>query len=295
MTEQAEPSDPGRVDVVFHIDEGEQIFVRNVLLTGLHFTRPETVARAISVHPGDPLNQTALSNTQRNLYAFSLFNEVDTAVENPTGGEPEKTVLLQAVEARRWALTYGFGFEAQTGQPQNNCAGATAAGVACSPNGKTGVSPRVLADITRNDLFGREQSASLRATYGLLEQSIGLLYQVPHFEGNRNFGLTFSGGYANSEDVSTYVASRLEGAFRVTENFNRPGSWLSRANTFIYELDFRRVKVARQQFAGLSRRDFGTVDGGARGGAGIHLDSRHPRRAHGCAPRHLHQLSGVSL
>jgi outer membrane protein insertion porin family len=244
VTEQAEPSDPGKVDVVFHIDEGEQIFVRNVLLTGLHFTHPETVARAIAVHPGDPLNQTALSDTQRNLYAFSLFNEVDTAVENPEGSEPEKTVMLQAIEARRWVLTYGGGFEAQTGQPQNNCAGAFAAGVACSPNGKTGVSPRVLANITRNGLFGREQSASLRGTYGLLEQSIGLQYQVPHFEGNQNFGFTFSGGYANSLDVSTYVASRLEGAIRSTENFNRPGAWLSRANTFIYELDFRRVKVA---------------------------------------------------
>jgi outer membrane protein assembly factor BamA len=116
--------------------------------------------------------------------------------------------------------------------------------VACSPNGKTGVSPRVLADITRNDLFGREQSASVRGTYGLLEQSLQLQYQVPHLEGSRNFGFTFSGGYANSEDVSTYVASRLEGAFRGTENFNHPGSWFSRANTSIYEIDFRRVKVA---------------------------------------------------
>ncbi len=244
VTQQPEPSDSSKVNVVFDINEGEQVFVRNVLLTGLEFTRPETVARAITIHPGDPLNQTALSNTQRNLYSFALFNEVNAAVENPNGDAPEKTVLLQAVEARRWTLTYGFGFEAQTGQPQNNCAGATAGGVACSPNGKTGVSPRVLADITRNGFFGREQSASLRATYGLLEQSIGLLYQVPHFEGNPNFGLAFSGGYANSEDVSTYVASRLEGAFRWTENFNHPGSWLSRANTFIYELDFRRVKVA---------------------------------------------------
>jgi outer membrane protein assembly factor BamA len=84
----------------------------------------------------------------------------------------------------------------------------------------------------------------LQGTYGLLEQRIGILYQVPHFEGNRNFAFTFSGGYANSEDVSTYVASRLEGAIRVTENFNRPESALSRANTFIYEIDFRRVKVA---------------------------------------------------
>jgi outer membrane protein assembly factor BamA len=162
---------------------------------------------------------------------------------NPAGDAPQKTVLIQAIEARRWTLTYGFGFEVQTGQPQNNCSGAFAAGVACSPNGKTGVSPRVLAAITRNGLFGRDQSFSVRGTYGLLEQSLGLLYQVPHIEGNPNFGFTFSGGYANSEDVSTYVASRLEGAFRGTENFSHPGSWLSRANTFIYEIDFRRVKV----------------------------------------------------
>jgi outer membrane protein assembly complex protein YaeT len=244
LSEQAEPADPGKVDVVFHIDEGPQTFVRNVLVTGLEDTRPQTVMRAITVHAGDPLNQDALATTQSNLYAFALFNQVDTAVVNPAGDAPQKTVLIQAIEARRWTLTYGFGFEVQTGQPQNNCSGAFAAGVACSPNGKTGVSPRVLAAITRNGLFGRDQSASLRGTYGLLEQSLGLLYQVPHIEGNPNFGLAFSGGYANSEDVSTYVASRLEGAFRGTENFNHPGSWLSRANTFIYEIDFRRVKVA---------------------------------------------------
>jgi outer membrane protein assembly complex protein YaeT len=244
LAQQPDPADPGKVDVVFHIDEGPQTFIRDVLLTGLEDTRPQTVARAITVHAGDALNQSALATTQSNLYAFALFNEVDTAVVNPTGDAPQKSVLIQAIEARRWTLTYGFGFEAQTGQPQNHCSGALAAGVACSPNGKTGVSPRVLAAITRNGLFGRDQSGSIRGTYGLLEQSVGLLYQVPHLEGDPNFGLAFSGGYANSEDVSTYVASRLEGAFRGTESFNHPGSWLSRANTFIYEIDFRRVKVA---------------------------------------------------
>jgi outer membrane protein assembly complex protein YaeT len=244
LTQQLEPADPGKVDVVFHIDEGPQTFIRNILLTGLENTHPQTVARAITVHAGDALDQNALATTQSNLYSFALFNEVNTAVVNPDGDAPQKTVLIQAIEARRWTLTYGFGFEAQTGQPQNNCAGAFAAGVACNPNGKTGVSPRVLVSITRIGLFGRDQSASIRGTYGLLEQSLGLLYQVPHLEGDPNFGLAFSGGYANSEDVSTYVASRLEGAFRGTESFNHPGSWLSRANTFIYEIDFRRVKVA---------------------------------------------------
>jgi outer membrane protein insertion porin family len=240
----AAKQDTGKIDVVLHVDEGKQVFVGDVLLTGLDVTRPQTVAKAITVHAGDPLNRTAITDTQRNLYSYALFNQVNTAIENPGGSGTSKTVLLQVAEARRWTLNYGFGFETQTGQPQNNCASESVRGVACSPNGKTGISPRVLADVTRNDLFGRDQSASLRGTYGLLEQSIGLLYQVPHIEGNRDFGFTFSGGYANSEDVSTYVASRLEGALRITQNFNNPGSWFSRANTFIYEVDFRRVKVA---------------------------------------------------
>lgn len=244
VEQQPEPGDAGKVDVVFHITEGQQIFVRKVLLTGLYYTRPDTVAKAITLHPGDPLNQSALLETQRNLYDFALFNEVDTAIENPSGGENYKTVLLQATEARRWALTYGLGFEAQTGTPQNNCKGYASSGVTCVPNGKTGISPRVLVALTRNNLFGREQSASIQGTYGLLEQRVNLLFQNPHFYGNRNFGLTFSGGYANSQDVTTYVASRLEAGVRWTENFNTPGTFISKANTFVYELSFRRVKVA---------------------------------------------------
>ncbi|HEU5457473.1 MAG TPA: POTRA domain-containing protein, partial [Terracidiphilus sp.] len=243
VEQQAEKSDPHKVNVTFHITEGKQIFVRKVLLTGLHYTRPSTVARAITLHPGDPLSQTALLETQRNLYDFALFNEVDTSVENPSGGEAHKTVLVQTAEARRWSLTYGLGFEAQTGQPVRNCAGAIASGVPCNPQGKTGISPRVLVDVTRNDLFGRDQSASIQSTYGLLEQKFDLLYQNPHLYGRRNFGLTFSGGYANSQDVTTYVASKLDAGFRLTEKFNSNALNLSKANTFIYEYDFRRVKV----------------------------------------------------
>jgi outer membrane protein insertion porin family len=244
VEQQTETADKSLVDVIFHISEGQQIFVRKLLLTGLYYTRPDTVARAITLHSGDPLNQSALSETQRNLYEFALFNEVNTAVENPNGGEAYKTVLLQATEARRWALTYGLGFESQTGTPQNNCKGIAKVGAPCNPNGKTGISPRVLIDITRNNLFGREQSASLRGTYGLLEQNLNLLFQNPHFHGNRNFGLTFSAGYANSQDITTYVASKLETAVRMTEHFNTPGSHISKANTLVYELNFRRVKVA---------------------------------------------------
>ena len=246
VVQQTDTQDPAKVNVVFNIREGKQIFVRKVLLSGLHYTRPDTVARAITLKPGDPLSQTALGETQRNLYEFALFNEVNTAVQNPNGQEPYKTVLIQTTEARRWTLTYGLGFEAQTGTPQNNCRGIATTGAKCSPNGKTGISPRVLGAVTRNNLFGREQSASIQGTYGLLEQNLNLLFQNPHFFGNRDFGFTFSGGYASSQNVTTYVASKLETGVRWTEHFSKPGSFFSKANTFVYEFDFRRVKVAAE-------------------------------------------------
>lgn len=244
VDEKTSPDDPAKVDVVFTIAEGPQIFVRNVLLTGLHYTRQSTVAPAITLHPGDPLSQAELEQTQRNLYGYALFNEINLAVQNPNGSEANKTVLLQASEARRWAFTYGGGFEVQTGTPVNNCQGHIASGAPCTPSGRTGISPRLLLALTRNNLFGREQSASIQGTYGLLEQKVDLLYQNPRFLENRNFVLTFTGGYANSLDVTTYVASRLEAGFRVTQTYNHPGLGLARANTFVYGFDFRRVKVA---------------------------------------------------
>jgi outer membrane protein assembly complex protein YaeT len=244
VEEKPEPNNAALMDISFRITEGPQLFVRNVQLTGLHYTRPDTVGRAITLHPGNPLSQAELDATQRNLYEYALFNEINVAVQNPDGGETSKTVLIQATEARRWTLSYGGGFEVQTGTPVNGCQGYLATGVKCTPSGRTGVSPRILLAITRNNLFGREQSASIQGNYGLLEQKIDLIYQDPHFSIDRNFGFTFTGGYANSQDVTTYVASRLEAGFRLTENFNRPGNGLSRANTFIYGYDFRRVKVA---------------------------------------------------
>src|SRR5579862_474403 len=244
VQEFPDKTNPYEVSVVFHIFEGPQTFVGKVLLSGLQYTRPDTVARAVAVHPGDTLNQTGLAQTQRNLYEYALFNEVNTAVENPNGEQARKTVLVDLTEARRWTLTYGFGFEAQTGTPQNNCKGAIANGVPCNPNGKTGISPRVLLSVTRNNLFGREQSASIQGTYGLLEQNVNFIFQNPHFRGNRNFGLTFNGGDADSQDVTTYVASKLDAGLRWTQNLSPTRARTPIANRFIYEFDFRRVKVS---------------------------------------------------
>lgn len=235
LSQTAEAGDESQMNVRFRIIEGEQVFLRRVLITGLHYTRPGTVARGITMKAGQPLDQTALLDSQRNLYDLALFNEVNPVIENPAGQEPYKTVLLQTTEARRWDISYGAGFELQTGTVNG--------GTNTNPNGTVGASPRVLLQVSRINLFGRDQTASLRGNYGLLEQRIDLVYQYPHLFGGRNFSFSVSGGYNNSQDIVTYSASKLEGSLRLTEHFIGEHELLSKANTFIYQFVYRRVKV----------------------------------------------------
>jgi outer membrane protein insertion porin family len=242
VIQKDDPGNTSLVDVTMNVTEGEQTFVNKVLISGLHYTRPDVVDRQIKIHDGDALDESALLETQRSLYDLALFNEVNTAVQNPTGDESRKNVLLQLTEARRWDINYGFGFEAQTGTP--NCGNVT-----CPPNGKTGVSPKVVFDLSRINLKGRNQSISIRTAYGSLEKRATVVYETPHLLNNPDFDISFSGGYTNSQDITTYAASWLEGAFRVTEHFTTPGSRLSRANTLIYSLTYRRVQATAIQVA----------------------------------------------
>jgi outer membrane protein insertion porin family len=197
------------------------------------------VAPYIQVHPGDVLNQTALVNTQRKLYDLTLFNNVNAAVQNPNGDQLRKNVLLQFTEAKRWDVTYGVGFQAQTGNP-GSCNVETRLQENLNPYGfcgnSFGVSGLVSLNVSRINLRGSDNSVALNLTYGSLEKIAVLTYTEPHPFGHQNLTFSLSGGYTNAQDVTTYAASRLEGTARVTQKLNK-------VNTFIYEFEFRRIKV----------------------------------------------------
>jgi outer membrane protein insertion porin family len=226
--------DASRTDVTLNVSEGQQVFIDKVLLSGIVHTRPSVVQQQLTVHAGEPLDQAALLETQRRLYNLALFNEVNAAVQNPTGDAPEKNVLVQLTEAKRWDVTYGAGFEAQTGTPAvvpGQVRGGTAA-----QNGKAGISPRVSLDVSRINLRGTQDSLTLHATYGLLETIATLSFSNPQLFGHKNFTGSVSGGYSNVQNISTFQASTLQGDVRVTQA-------VKRADHFIYDFQFRRVSV----------------------------------------------------
>ena len=229
--------DPTQTDLTFVITEGDEVFVDKVLLSGVNHTRPSVVNRQLLLKPGDPLDQSALVEMQRKYYDLALFNEANVAVQNPEGKADRKNVLIQLSEARRWDVTYGAGFEAQTGTPQTNCrAQESLGGTTCTPEGRAGASFRVSADITRINLRGTDNSLQLHTTYGLLERIASITLNTPHLLGHPNFIGSLTGGYSNVQNISTYKASTLQAIARVTQK-------IPRADTLIYDFTYRRVSV----------------------------------------------------
>lgn len=86
------------------------------------------------------------------------------------------------------------------------------------------------------NLRGTEDTMTVHGSYGLLEEIATLTFQNPHLFGAKNLSASVSGGYSNVQDITTFASSTLQGDFRVTER-------VKRADTFIYDFQYRRVKV----------------------------------------------------
>ena len=235
VKQTVEVNDKSKTDIAFNVTEGEQVFTGKVLESGIHFTHPKTVNTQVKVHEGDPLDQSALLETQRNLYNLALFNEVNAVVQNPDGDAEQKNILVQITEAKRWDVTYGFGLEVQTGVPSCGMY-CTKLGTTAAQQGKAGGSPRISLDVSRINLHGTDNSLTFHGDYGLLEEVVSVTFQNPHLLGNRNFSGQVAAGYSNVQNISTFASSTLQGSFHVSHK-------ATRKDTFIYAFQYRRVAV----------------------------------------------------
>ncbi len=220
------PGEPQRMQVVYTITEGEQVFVDQVLVSGREYTRPYVVNREMRIADGDPLSQARMVASQRRLYDLGLFNEVDTAVQNPDGQVPSKDVLFNLQEAKRWTFRYGGGIEFATGNIPTTS----------NPQGSTGVSPNGVLEITRLNMFGRDQTLTLRARVGLLVRRGLIGYDAPRLFHRENWRFNATAYYSNEADVNTFTSERLGTTVAAEQKY-------SRTTTLLYRMSYERQSI----------------------------------------------------
>jgi outer membrane protein insertion porin family len=228
---------PNRVRLIYQITEGTQIDVSKVLLTGYQFTRPGIIAREVQIKEGGPLREGDVVETQRQLYNLGVFNRVQIAPQNPNGTDPDKVMVVETEEGKRYTIGYGFGFEVQ--RIAANCtSSAPGQPTTCSPNStKIAASPRGIFEISRANMFGRAQTLSFKVRASTLEYRSVIAYTADHLFAQKNLSFQITGFADKSQDVNTFTSTRFEGSLQVIKAFSHSSSLSAR---YFY----RRVKAS---------------------------------------------------
>jgi len=233
ITAQDSAGQPNREDVTYTIHEGERFTVNRVMVAGTEHTRDYVVDREVQVQERQPLSQQGMLDTQTRLYNLGIFSQVDTAVQNSEGTDPQKNVLVQVQEAKRYTFTYGLGLEFQTGTSGSQ--------------GTTGVSPRVGFDVTRLNFLGKNETLTFQSHVGRLQQRGLISYTIPKLLDSDKWKLIYTIFYDNSLDVATFTSQRLEGKIDLRQQIGNPGTEPGTRpgpSSFDYRFEFRRVKAS---------------------------------------------------
>ncbi len=154
--------------LVYKVDEGAQVIVRQVLFSGYNHTRPGIIERKVKVKEGQPLREGDVVDSQQRLYNLGIFNRVTIAPQNANGTDPKKDVVVLVEEAKRYTIAYGGGFEAQRLASTTDPTG-----------GQVEASPRGIFEISKENLTGRADSLSLKVRGSFIQGRALLAYSAP--------------------------------------------------------------------------------------------------------------------
>ncbi len=217
---------PNRVRLTYRITEGSQIEVEKVLVSGYQHTRLGVIKRQVQLKAGGPLREGDVVETQRRLYNLGIFNRVQVAPQNPAGADPDKDIVVEVDEAKRYTIGYGGGFEVQR-----------LGGAGASPVGGTlSASPRGIFQISKANFGGRAQTVSFKVRASTLQYRGLLSFSAPNFLNKPKFNLLLTGFADKTRDVRTFTSTRYEGSAQLAEN-------LTPFSSIIYRYTFRHVLV----------------------------------------------------
>lgn len=222
-----------RVNLDYEITEGQRVDVSQVLLEGYRYTRPGIISRQVVVKPGGPLREGDVLATQQKLYNLAVFDRVQVQPQNPDGSYPEKNVVVDVEEGKRYTLSYGFGFEAQRLASTSNATGT-----------EINASPLGIFEVSKINVGGRGHTASLKLRGSTLEYQGLMSYAAPNFLTYPWLNLVLTGFADKASYVNTFTARRYEGSVQLSQNLSSSSSLQTRYFFRYVTVDRSSLKVS---------------------------------------------------
>jgi len=244
----ASKQDPHHIDVVYHIFEGPQVHTHDVLTLGREQTQQRLIDRDVAtIIPGQPLTETALLTSESRLYNHAgVFDWAEVDPRRQITTQTSEDVLIKVHEAKRNALTYGFGFEVV------NRGGSIPSGTVALPNlppvglpsnfttsETTYYGPRGSFQYTRNNVRGKGESLSATAFAGRLDQRVAGYYIDPNFRWS-SWGSTTSILVERDEENPVYSSQIENGSFQLQKFIDK-----AKHDVFFLRYSFSQTDLTR--------------------------------------------------
>ena len=107
--------DRTRARVRFLVTEGEQVFVRQLVVRGNTFTNTHTILRRVALTVGEPYRASQVRKTEARIATLGAFASVEVALENPYVPQRNKVVIITVVERPRQYTEIAPGFSTGEG------------------------------------------------------------------------------------------------------------------------------------------------------------------------------------
>lgn len=99
----------GRIDLVFHLREGEKSYLRSVNISGNTKTRSTVIVRELALSPGEVFDLVRMKTSESRLKNTRFFEEARLSPES-TNIPHQKNLRISIKEGSTGSLTFGAGF-----------------------------------------------------------------------------------------------------------------------------------------------------------------------------------------
>jgi outer membrane protein insertion porin family len=202
------PKQPHRLVVTYEIYEGPEVITSKIVTLGRRYSVPKLIERdTASLQPNKPLRENDMLSSESQLYTSGIYDWAEIDPRRRITTQHQEDVLIKVHEAKRNALTYGFGFEVI------NRGGSVPSGTVALPglppvglpskfktSQKTFWGPRGSFEYTRNDMRGKGESFTISGLAGRLDQQGSISYIDPAFRWSKWKATVSLGGEHNSEN-----------------------------------------------------------------------------------------------
>ena len=147
--------DDHTIDITFDVQEGPQVYVERIDITGNVRTLDKVIRREMRLVEGDAFNTDKMKRSKERIKNLGFFKKVE--VNNKPGSAPDRTVVAVAVEEQSTGqLSFGLGFSSSDG-------------------------PLVDASIGEKNFLGRGDDFRIGSTLSFRSQQVDLSFTDPYF------------------------------------------------------------------------------------------------------------------